>query len=329
MSLSTAGKRKRALVLGASGYIGQHVSLSFLETDWEVIGLGTREIIEISLQKNKFFSYMAGDITDPDIQEKVAATNPDVIVFCVSLDQKSSEENISRALEVNVGSVWNFLDRVNSKLSKPIRLIYLSTIQVYADLLGKIDEHYPVGPRNVYGLTHLMAEMVTNVSRNLENIHPTVLRLSNGYGPPVGSQSACWSLVVNDFCRTAYQEKTIRILSAGTALRDFVFVRDLAQAIVEVALCKQEKRLLNIVSGKTMSLLNAAVIVRSEYFRRFDKKISIVDVKGDEFELPKSVEKEPTFIFNTNELKESNIKMGTEMREGVKSLFSFLERHGI
>ena len=329
MSLSTAGKRKRALVLGASGYIGQHVSLSFLETDWEVIGLGTREIIEASLQKNEFFSYMIGDITDPEIQEQLAVINPDVIVFCVSLDQKSSEENISRTLEVNVASIWNFLNRINCRLSKPIRLIYLSTIQVYVDLIGNIDEHYPVGPRDAYGLTHLMAEMATNIPKYLENIHPIVLRLANGYGPPVSLHTTCWSLVVNDFCRTAYREKRIRILSAGTALKDFVFVRDVAQAIVEVALCKQKNRLLNIASGKTMSLLDAAVIVRDEYFRRFGKKISIVGVKGDEFELPKRVKKDPTFVFDTKELKASNIKIDTEMREGVQSLFSFFEECGI
>ena len=326
MSSTTVGKKKTALVLGASGYLGQHISLAFMEKNWEVIGWGTRHINDEILSARGAFTYGTGDINDPDIQEEMVSGNPDAIVFCVSLTQTLSEKDVSAALQINVASLWQILKLASLRLRKPVPFIYLSTVQVYGDLVGFVDEQYRVEPRNAYGLTHLMAEMAINMFKTSEIIYPTVLRLSNGYGPPVTFQSSCWSLVVNDFCRTAFETKRIQIMSDGAALRDFVFVTDVSRAIAEIAMRKERKKLLNLASGKSISLLDIALMVQGEYYRKFGERIPITNSKGDEFKLLPESQNRPKFVFDIRERKESNIKIETQLGEGIQETFRYLER---
>ena len=325
MSSDLPGNRKRALILGASGYLGGHIAQILLDQGWEVYGWGTRDLQNHPLNCSPYFHYQFGEVLKNDVRQVMLACEPDAVVFCIALDQQSSQEDISAALRVNVDSAWHLAVELDAITTKPSTFIYLSTIQVYGELSGTVDENYHLNPVNVYGLTHLMTEFAVRSFSSSKFVNPVVVRIANGYGPPIYSRTSCWSLVVNDFCRTAIREKKIQLLSAGTADRDFVFARDIAQSVASLAQSESKYDVFNIASGRTFNLLELAFLVADQYQKRYDDKIPVVSIDGGEVCREKIMLDDPSFVFDTRRLQMLDIDSSITIEEGIQALFQCLE----
>ena len=325
MILDLPGNRRRALVLGASGYLGGHISQMLLQQDWEVFGWGTREIHKHPLNCYPHFYYKAGDVAQDSVRQMMLCCEPDIVICCVALDQKRSEQDISLALMVNVDAVWHLVAQLDGVAQKPTRFIYLSTIQVYGNLSDIVLESYEPSPINAYGLTHLMAEFAVRSFSDSKFIKPMVVRLANGYGPPIDPKARCWSLVANDFCRSAVQEKRVQLLSDGTADRDFVFADDVARAVVELARLDSQQNIFNIASGRTINLLELAFMVTNQYQERHGEKIPVVDSEGVEIYREENSSSRPSFSFDVGRIRMLGIDLNTSIEEGIQALFKSLE----
>lgn len=115
------------------------------------------------------------------------------------------------------------------------RFIYLSTAHVYASsLVGTITEN--TCPRNLhpYATSHLAGEYAVLAAGQRGQIQGIVLRLSNAFGAPVSKEANCWMLLVNDLCRQAAETGELKLHTAGTQLRDFITLEDVARAVLHV-----------------------------------------------------------------------------------------------
>ena len=132
----------------------------------------------------------------------------DIAIHLVSLNNQDSEGDLDYVSSVNVLPTWNILRLLTKKGLK--KFIYFSTIHVYG-MLPKtlITEDFISAPKNVYGLTHLLSENICNYFNESTETDCINIRLSNGYGSPALSDIDCWWLVLNDFCKTAYQKEKI------------------------------------------------------------------------------------------------------------------------
>ncbi len=256
----------------------------------------------------------------------------DAIIHLVSLDHHQSQSfTLDQVLKINVQPCWELLNAFAAKGLKTF--LFFSTIHVYGALpLEVIDEFQPLNPGNIYAMTHAMGEQVCAYYNRTTNVNCLTVRLSNSYGQPVFPENNCWWLAVNDLCRTAYFEKTIKLLSDGSPLRDFIHGRDVCQAVgllLNQASKDTTRPAFHISSSKTYTLLELAGVVKNVYKERYGMDIPVHTPNGmsvEDFEL---FSENPRYQISNTALKELGFEQQFDMYEGVRQLFQYFEKHDL
>ncbi len=323
------GSLPTTVIVGATGYIGRHVSRELAEQGAMVHAFGRGEWkVENPTLSNQV--YHTGDICDQQTIEEIVSLNPDAIIYCVSLDQYESGVDVKRAVAVNLSPLWTLAENLNKKSKKSVRFVYLSTTHVYGVLHGAITEQVSPQPRTVYGLTHLMCEQVLRRYSRCGVLEPVSIRLSNSYGPPVSENAGCWKLVLNDFCRSAIEAEQIQLSSDGTPQRDFVYVEDVAISIAKLLQMPYQAlmQVYNIGSGNTKTMLELANKVQQVYFDRSGRRCPIVLGDGRIVVEASDVvrHKAPRqFVLDVSASHAREMSASTSLADGVNKLFDFLE----
>lgn len=118
-------------------------------------------------------------------------------------------------------------------------------------------ESAPTGPVSAYGRAKLALEQV--LSERAPGEHVT-LRVSNAYGP--GQRAASGQGVVAHWLRAAFRGEDITVFGAPTTARDYVYVDDVAEALVAVHTRDHPlPPVLNIGSGQGTTLKELAETV--------------------------------------------------------------------
>jgi len=99
-----------------------------------------------------------------------------------------------------------------------------------------VSEDAPMNPRGIYELSQLSAEKLLEVYSEHFGIRAVNLRLTNVYGPRAQMRHSQFG-VANWFVRLALDDETIQIFGDGSIKRDFLYVDDCVDALVESACC--------------------------------------------------------------------------------------------
>lgn len=110
-------------------------------------------------------------------------------------------------------------------------------------------ETHPIGP---YGLSKLTAERYLELRHKFNGLDHRILRISNPYGPwQFGRNSQG---VIGTWLHRIRSGEAIEIWGDGEVVRDYIYVEDVAEALVRVAEYEGPKRIFNIGSGEGISL---------------------------------------------------------------------------
>jgi len=318
------------LITGANGYLGAQISQHLAEQGAQITALCFPEAPTDPVWCRSMKEVLVGSVAESSTIEMLQKRTFDAIIHLVSLDHHQSQSfPLDQVLKINVQPCWELLKTFASKGLK--KFIFFSTIHVYGTLpLEKIVESQPLNPGNVYALTHSMAEQVCSFFNRTTNVNCLSVRLSNSYGQPVFPENNCWWLAVNDLCRTAYFEKSIKLLSDGSPQRDFIHGRDVCRA-VDVLLDKAVKDSMSpayhISSSKTYTLLELAGIVKDVYKDLYGITIPVHtpnDMSVEDFTL---FSKNPRYQIDHSALKELGFEPKFEIQEGIRQLFIYFEKH--
>ena len=278
---------KKILLIGGSGYIGSRISKYLAENGFKVFVL-CRSIPKKSSWKSFISGFIIGDITKNEVLDKLLDQEFDIAIHLVSLK----------------------------------KFIYFSTIHVYGNLpRALITEDFLTNPQNAYGLTHLLSENICNYFNETSKTDCINIRLSNGYGSPVINDIDCWRLVLNDFCKTAYQKEKIIINSDGSSLRDFIHWYDITKAL-ELIIKNSKHNIYHIASGETVSILELAYKVKDVYYKRYNKQLSI--------HLPGQVNKSnikerEKYTLSIKRLSDIGFEKSKEIDFGINEIFDYME----
>lgn len=129
-------------------------------------------------------------------------------------------------------------------------------------------------PTNIYAATKLAQENVLAAWTAATGTALSVLRLQNVYGPGQSLINS-YTGVLTLFARLAVSREPIDLYEDGQALRDFVYIDDVVQAIVNaLAIIPDRRRLVDIGSGSATTLAEVAGIMAA------DEKAPIPVVSG-------------------------------------------------
>jgi dTDP-glucose 4,6-dehydratase len=223
---------RRAIILGAAGFIGSHLVDRALAEGWRVTGVdnlitGTRRNLD-HLAREPRFDFVEADICAPlELPGRI-----DVVLDFAS--PASPIDYLKHPFEtLHVGSIGveNAL-----RLAKGAGAVFLlsSTSEVYGDPLEHPQrESYwgnvnPIGPRAVYDEAKRFAEAITMAYRRYEKVDVRIARIFNTYGPRMRLDDG---RVVPTFVAQALRGEPITVFGDGSQTRSFCYVDDHVEAI--------------------------------------------------------------------------------------------------
>jgi dTDP-glucose 4,6-dehydratase len=132
-------------------------------------------------------------------------------------------------IETNITGTACLLDAARKN---NCRFIQVSTDEVYGHLAPKdpcFNEQSPYNPRNPYSATKAAADHLTMAYGNTYNMPVVVTHCSNNYGPGQHTEK----LIPKTICN-ALNGRPIPVYGDGLQIRDWIYVQDHAQAILQI-----------------------------------------------------------------------------------------------
>ncbi|MEX5937734.1 NAD-dependent epimerase/dehydratase family protein [Mammaliicoccus sciuri] len=249
----------KILVTGGAGFIGSHVVEHYLNLNHEVFvldNLSTGNIENIPFLKSE--NLFEEDIRDLDLVKDIVKENQfDIIVHLAAV--VSVVDTINDPInsnEVNITATLNLLEANRLYNSNIKRIVFASSAAVYGNntqLPNSITKL--VNPISPYAIQKYAGEQYVKQYSNLYGIPTTALRFFNVYGPRQDPKSA-YSGVLSIMQSSYLDEKPFIFFGDGTQTRDFVYVKDVVQAINLVSESDEAiGQVYNVGTGKPSSLM--------------------------------------------------------------------------
>jgi len=255
--------KKRILITGSEGYIGQHLVEHLLKKDFEVIGCDLCWYDEAFVCKRET-GYKLLDIDfDHLTQEDLSGVDSVCHLAAISNDPMGDLDP-SITLDINEEKTISFAEKCSSWGVG--QFIFSSSCSVYGEAVEDIvNENSALNPVSLYAETKCSVEKAL-ASLNSDYFSTTSLRNATAYGH---SSNLRLDLVINDFVSTAHCTGSIKMLSDGEAHRPLVHCRDIAHAFVSSIEASQEDTHGLIVNvgplDANLKVVDMAKMVQSEF----------------------------------------------------------------
>jgi len=253
-------KSSKILVTGGAGFIGSHLVAKLAEQGNYVRvldNLSTGKLSNIdALLKDGLVDFVKGDIRDLSAV-KAAVSGVDVVFhLAAQISVPLSILNPKLNHEVNAVGTSNLLNA--SKCDGVGRFVFVSSCAVYGEpVYLPIDEAHPTNPISPYAESKLISEQECLRRSREHEIESVIVRFFNVYGPKQGLND--YSGVIVKFIEKINQELPLKIFGDGQQTRDFVFVQDIADALL---LASQNDdvngQIFNIGTGKATTIKSLA-----------------------------------------------------------------------
>jgi UDP-glucose 4-epimerase len=274
----------RVLVLGGTGFIGRSIVRRFSAAGWAVRVLARNAVADAEIDGAVTVEYRTGDASAPDDLEG-SLENVDHVVYAVgrSLPQESNQDPVTDLL-ITVPPLLILLEALRA--TPAIGLTYLSsggTVYGNPDFLPA-SETSVCAPITGYGISKLASEKYIGMYSKLYGVHAQILRVANAYGP--GQRAGRSQGVIASLFDCLLHERTAKLF--GNAVRDYLFVDDIAEAVFQLQTSNAGTVLVNVGSGvgsalseviSTIETVTGATILRNQLpARDFDVHEIVLDV---------------------------------------------------
>jgi UDP-glucose 4-epimerase len=234
---------KKVLVTGSTGFIGRYVARQFSDAGWSVQGLGTRPLENAPRQDLQFYQSLF--LPSPELSKLIESLQPDVCIHCAgraSVDL--SVHDPAADFQSGVSLTFQLLDALRIYAPK-CRVLFLSSAAVYGNPVDlPVSETYEANPISPYGFHKLMSEQLCKEFYKLYQLPTAIVRIFSAYGPGLRRQ------VLWDICQKALTQPVLKLRGTGQESRDFIHVRDIAQALFLLAnRAPFEAEVYNLASG--------------------------------------------------------------------------------
>jgi dTDP-glucose 4,6-dehydratase len=229
----------RAVITGAAGFIGSHLSEALLDRGYSVIGVDnllTGNTDNISHLHGRDFTFIKHDVTNYIYIEGPV----DVVLHWASPASPIDYLELPiPTLKVGALGTHKALGLAKAKGAK---FVIASTSEVYGDPLehpqketywGNVN---PVGPRGVYDEAKRFAEAMTMAYHRYHGLDTKIVRIFNTYGPRMRLHDG---RAVPAFMSQALRGEDVTIFGSGKQTRSFCYVSDLVEGIVRLMESKE------------------------------------------------------------------------------------------
>jgi nucleoside-diphosphate-sugar epimerase len=219
----------KALVTGAAGFIGSHLSGGLLDRGAQVVGLDCftdyypRRMKEANLDHNRTragFTFVETRLQDADLESLLDGVTHVFHLAAQAGVRKSWGRDFNTYTENNVEASQQLLEAC---VGRPLhRFVYASSSSLYGDNTAiPMREDALPQPVSPYGVTKLAAEQLCYLYHVNHGVPTTSLRYFTVYGPRQRPDMA-----FHRFIRAALEGQPVTLYGDGEQTRDFTFVLD-------------------------------------------------------------------------------------------------------
>lgn len=215
-------------VTGCLGFIGYHFTKAALRQGWHIHGVDKITYAAVPERLDKLGIYKYFSFEKMDINELEDLSKYDYIVnFAAESHVDNSIKDYREFLHSNVSGIINILERVRDT---DTTLVHISTDEVYGDIEeGYHSEKDILKPSNPYSASKAAADMMVLAWSRTHDVNYRIARPTNNYGPGQHPEKLI-PAAIDCF----YKGKTIGLHDKGAPIRNWLHVKDTAEAIVRI-----------------------------------------------------------------------------------------------
>ncbi|MCH9276639.1 NAD-dependent epimerase/dehydratase family protein [Bifidobacterium amazonense] len=272
---------RKIVVLGC-GFLGNKLIDSFLgDPATTIVGFDRN----VPGQSHDRVQYVQGSFASGyDFASLVRGA--DLVIHLVSTSVPGTEK---RSLDEIQANVIPSVELFDACMAEGVgRLVFLSSGgTVYGSSPYRANrETDPPAPYNTYGLQKVMIEQALQLTAHYGDMQYQIIRLSNPYGPgqnPHGPLGLVTKLVYQ-----AVNHETIHIFGDGSVVRDFIYIDDAIQGILDIIARGTVNTIYNLGRGTGASVAEVTaaierivperIIIDHEPARKVDIPYSVLDI---------------------------------------------------
>ncbi|WDH22235.1 NAD-dependent epimerase/dehydratase family protein [Pseudomonas chlororaphis] len=222
------------LITGGAGFIGSHLTDALLAKGYSV-----RILDDLSTGKpgnlpldNPRVELIQGDVADAALVARAMSGCSAVAHLAAVASVQASVDDPVRTHQSNFIGTLNVCEAMRQAGVK--RVLFASSAAVYGNN-GEgesIDEDTPKAPLTPYASDKLASEYYFDFYRRQHGLEPAIFRFFNIFGPRQDPSSP-YSGVISIFCERAQKGLPITVFGDGEQTRDFMYVEDLVDVLVQ------------------------------------------------------------------------------------------------
>ena len=220
----------KVLITGGCGFIGSEVLRVALEHGHEVVNLdkltyagNTANVAE--LMNDPRYSFIHGDIADPEIARRAAQGCEVVINLAAESHVDRSLHNPTEFIETDVVGTATLI--MAARDAGVRRFVQVSTDEVYGSIpTGAFRETDPIRPSSPYSASKAGGDLQALAIHHTFGYDVVITRGSNTYGPRQYPEKLIPLFVTN-----ALDGLPLPVYGDGQQIRDWIHVRDHAEGI--------------------------------------------------------------------------------------------------
>lgn len=260
--------RDKILILGAAGFIGTNLILRLWQEQKKLVlfdqkGAQYQKAVAKAAKTGRidFVEGSFSEFKSSDWLKQVPCLGEiETVYHLVSTTcPTNSNKNMAIEMEENLIATIHFLDAcVAAGIPKVVFLSSGGTVygKEHMGLCREEEEAFPI---TVYGMQKLSIEKALYLYRQMYGLDYRIVRLANPYGPyqkPNGIQG-----VVTTFTWRAMHNEPIQVYGDGSVIRDYIYIDDAIEGIIQIAGGSGSYRLYNLGSGKGHSIKEVIEVI--------------------------------------------------------------------
>ncbi len=278
---------KKIIVTGGNGFIGSNFINFLLSKKYFVINIDKNKYSKGSYllkdNKRKRYKFYKLDINNKDIFKIFKRYKPDAIF------NLAAETHVDRSIETprdfiqsNILGVFNILEQLRNykkKYKKSIRLIHVSTDEVYGDLKKneKSDESNSYNPSSPYSASKSSADHLIKSYFKTYNLDTVISNCCNNFGPGQFPEKLIPTLIFN-----ILNNLPLPIYGKGKNSREWIYVLDHCRALLSIYKKGNSGESYNIGTSNNFNNLNLTKLllkITKNKKIKIGKKVKIKFVK--------------------------------------------------
>ena len=256
-------KSKKVLITGGLGFVGSNLSIKLSELGADVLIVdnmlprqgGNLFNIEPVSEKVKI---NISDIRNPTSMNHLVKGMDYIYHIAGQVNHVDSVKDPLNDLSINVEGTLVLMEAL--RMNNPdAKVIFTGTRGEYGSSLTlPVAENHAINPIGIYAITNFAAERIVLTYHNLHHIKSLCLRITNTFGPRHQMAHDEYG-VFNWFIRKAMDNEVIPIFGDGRILRDYLYIDDLTESLVKIAMSDTAYgEVYNVGSGVPLSFVELA-----------------------------------------------------------------------